>query len=138
MPKSFTDILQWLVSGGAAILAAVLFSWIAEEWPAFQNLKPHLKRLAMVVVCAFLSLAAWAVLKYATPETLAALDEPAKVIILAISALLSNQGWHTLVNKPSGQRLQSISLGLSQSQRTNIWEVDTALLNDKPGQITRE
>ncbi len=102
MNENLTTTLQWLAGGGGAVLAALWVSWWAEYAPHFQAQSAAVKRAAMAAVCAALSVGAWAVLKYVPPETLSALAEPFRVVVIGLSALLTQQAWHATVNKHRG------------------------------------
>lgn len=92
--------LQYLISGGSVALAAAFCSWLAENVPAYQALVPGAKQAVMVAVCLVLSLGAWAVQTYVPPAVLAQLAAPFGIAAATVAALLVNQAWHALVNKP--------------------------------------
>jgi uncharacterized integral membrane protein len=106
------EVLRWVMGGGAAVLAVMLVSWLAERYAPFQALAADVKRLVMICVALALGLGAWAVLKYVPPELLATLQEPFAVIATLIATVLGSQAWHAFVNRPlsgeNGQRPQNL------------------------------
>lgn len=106
MKPELGSTLQWLAGGGAAVVAALVVSWLAENWDWFKALTATQKRLMLVVLCVAFGLGAWATITYVPPATLLALETPFRVIFISLTALLSTQVWHALVNqniKKTGQ-----------------------------------
>lgn len=93
------EALQWLATGGAAILAAMLISYLGSQSAWFKALDDGIKRLFMLAVSAAIGLGAWAIVEYVPPATLDKLGEPFAAIAVAVAAALANQAYHALVNK---------------------------------------
>jgi putative flippase GtrA len=90
--------LEYLAGPGAAVIAAVLLSFLATRWPWFESQSSDVKRAVMIAVSALLGLAAWSVLHYAPPELLAQLEPIFALLFTIIAPILGNQLWHAEVN----------------------------------------
>ena len=97
--SDLSQVLTALASGAGLILLGPLFSWLAERWPAFQALDSVAKRVVIGAACVVTSLAAWAVVTFVPPETLAALSEPFRVAVGALIMFVGSQWWHMGVQK---------------------------------------
>ena len=75
--------LTWLTTSAGY---SVVFSFIAERLPAFQELTPAQKSIATLLGPLAISLAAWAVLTYVPAETL----EAVKPIFLLVSTVVGS------------------------------------------------
>ena len=98
MSSDLLEALKWLAGGGAAVVAAMLVSFLAERSAKFQALDRDAKLAVILGASVTIALGAWAVLTYVPPEVLAQLQSPFKIVFLAISAVLGTQVWHKLIN----------------------------------------
>jgi hypothetical protein len=84
--------LTWLGSAGGA---AAVFSFIAERIPALQEWTPLERSLLHLVGSLGIALAAYAVLTYVPPDTLAQLAPAFQLVYGVAAAWLANQIAHT-------------------------------------------
>lgn len=102
-PTDLPAVVDYLATGGAAIVAAVVVSWLAEKWAAFGALSASIKWLAQVGLSAALGLGAWYLINY-QPELITQLAPVFKALVLAIAPAIANQIWHAgqkLLAKPA-------------------------------------
>ena len=97
METNLTALIQTLATGGAAALIAVLFSWLAEQWPAFGAQSAASKLVEQVAASAALGLGAWYLVTY-QPALLVTLQPVFGALVLAIAPVLANQLWHRKIN----------------------------------------
>lgn len=92
-PTDLPSVVDYLATGGAAIVAAVVVSWLAEKLAAFGALSASIKWLAQVGLSAALGLGAWYLINY-QPELIKQLAPVFKALVLAIAPAIANQIWH--------------------------------------------
>lgn len=97
-PTDLPSVADYLATGGAAIVAAVIVSWLAEKWAAFGGLSASMKWLAQVGLSAALGLGSWYLVTYRA-DLIAQLAPVFKALVLAIAPAIANQLWH------AGQKL---------------------------------
>lgn len=103
-PTDLPSVVDYLATGGAAIVAAVVVSWLAEKLPAFKAWSATAKWAAQVGLSALLGVGAWYLINY-QPELLKQLAPIFKAVVLAVAPAIVNQIWHAgqkmLARKPA-------------------------------------
>lgn len=97
-PTDLNQVLKDLSTGGAAILVALLFSWLAEHWPAFGAQPSIVKFAEQIALSGGLGVGAWYLITY-QPDLVTALAPVFSVLVLSLAPIFVNQLWHATVNK---------------------------------------
>lgn len=99
LPTDLNQVLIYLSTGGAAVVAVVVVSWLGEQLPAFGALPPLFKFLIQAVLSAGLGLGAWYLLTY-QPALVAQLAPIFAALVAALGPIIVNQIFHFAVNRP--------------------------------------
>lgn len=99
MDITLIEALTWLSAGGSVVLAMAGASYAAEHVAWYQSLSGEHKRWVMGLTSVMLALLAWATITYVPTDVIAQLEQPYRVIMLTIAAMLGSQAWHKLVNR---------------------------------------
>jgi hypothetical protein len=70
MSMTINEFLQWLFASGGAIMAA---SWIMERIPKFHDLVAEVKEMILFASSSVISVSAYLIFTYVSPEILAAI-----------------------------------------------------------------
>ena len=97
-PTDLPSVVDYLATGGAAIVAAALVSWLAERIPQFGALAGSVKWSVQIGLSAGLGVGAWYLINY-QPALIAQLAPVFKAVVLAVGPVIANQLWH------AGQKL---------------------------------
>lgn len=92
-PTNLAGVADYLATGGAAVVAAIVLSWISSKVPAFAALDATVKWAIQVGLSAALGLGAWYLVTY-HPALIAQLADVFKALILAVLPAFANQIWH--------------------------------------------
>lgn len=92
-PTNLAGVADYLATGGAAVVAAIVLSWISSKVPAFAALDATVKWAVQVGLSAALGLGAWYLVTY-QPALIAQLADVFKALILAVLPAFANQIWH--------------------------------------------
>ena len=92
-PTNLAGVADYLATGGAAVVAAIVLSWISSKVPAFAALDSTVKWAVQVGLSAALGLGAWYLVTY-QPALIAQLSDVFKALILAVLPAFANQIWH--------------------------------------------
>lgn len=92
-PTNLAGVADYLATGGAAVVAAIVLSWLSGKVPAFATLDSTVKWAVQVGLSAALGLGAWYLVTY-QPALIAQLADVFKALILAVLPAFANQIWH--------------------------------------------
>jgi len=92
-PTDLAGVADYLATGGAAVVAAIVLSWLSSKVPAFAAMEPTAKWGIQVGLSAALGLGAWYLVTY-QPALIAQLADVFKALILAVLPAFANQIWH--------------------------------------------
>lgn len=98
IPVEIVPALTYLSTGGAAVVAAMLVSWIAEHVPQFGALKPEMKMAIQLWASAVLGVGAYYLLNF-QPALVNQLAPWFGAFIGAVGPVMANKAWHETVNK---------------------------------------
>ena len=85
------ELLAWLMTSSGSIAA---FSWIAEQFPKWHEVKAEVKKWYSFAGSAVIALSAWATVKFASPELLDAIYEPFSIIAGIFMIFFVGQVFH--------------------------------------------
>lgn len=88
------EILNWILTGGAAYLAGRFVSWAGEKWTWFQSLTPEWKLYFQVLTSISLAAVAYLALQNVPPSFWSAVVPYLKIIVPLILAAYENQRYH--------------------------------------------
>lgn len=88
---SLLAFITWLATASGTAAAV---SFIAERWPAFQQLEPRDKSIFMLVASALIAVISYGVMTYVPSEMLAQLEPVFKLIAGVVGAWMANQFAH--------------------------------------------
>lgn len=97
-PTKLPSVVDYLATGGAAVVAAVVVSWLSARIPQFGALDGNVKWSAQVGLSALLGLGAYYLITY-QPALITQLAPVFKVLVLAVAPAIGNQLWY------AGQKL---------------------------------
>lgn len=92
-PTDFAAVLNYLMTGGAAIVAAVLVSFLAERWDGWAALSAITKFAVQAVASVALGAGAFYILTY-QPQFVEQAQPFFRVVVLSLFPLIANQLWH--------------------------------------------
>ena len=92
-PTNLAGVADYLATGGAAVVAAIVLSYLSSKVPAFAALDSTVKWAVQVGLSAALGLGAWYLVTY-QPALIAQLSDVFKALILAVLPAFANQIWH--------------------------------------------
>lgn len=98
LPTDLNKVLQDLSTGGAAILVAVIFSWLAEQWPAFGAQPPMVKFAEQAAASGGLGVGSWYLITY-QPELVTQLAPIFAILVMSLAPVILNQVWHAVTKK---------------------------------------
>jgi len=90
MEMSFAEFLQWLISGGGAVMAA---SWILERIAAFGQLASNVKQYITFALTAIISLGAYALVQFA-PDFIALASPYFSIIAMVFVMIFLKDVFH--------------------------------------------
>ena len=97
LPTDLNQVLNFLSTGGAAVVAAVVVSWLAEKLPAFGSLPALAKFGIQAALSVGLGAGAWYLLTY-RPDLVVTLTPIFAILVLSLGPLIVNQVYHAVVN----------------------------------------
>lgn len=101
MSADLLATLTWLAGAGSAVVGAALVSWLAEHNSAFQAWSPDAKLGFQVAASVLIALAAFVIVRFVPPDTLAQLAPYWTIVFTSVVAALGNQLWHKVTkDKP--------------------------------------
>ncbi len=92
-PTNLAGVADYLATGGAAVVAAIVLSYLSSKLPAFAALDGTVKWGIQVGLSAALGLGAWYLVTY-QPALITQLADVFKALILAVLPAFANQIWH--------------------------------------------
>lgn len=92
-PTDFGAVLNYLMTGGAAVVAAIFVSWLAERWAGWATLSATVKAGIQAVISVALGGIAFYILTY-QPQFVEQAQPIFRVIVLSLLPLIANQLWH--------------------------------------------
>ena len=105
LPTDLNQVLNFLSTGGAAVVAAVAVSWLAERLPAFGALPALAKFGIQAALSVGLGAGAWYLLTY-RPDLVTVLTPIFAILVLSLGPLIVNQVYHAAVNANRQLRLR--------------------------------
>lgn len=102
-PTDFGAVLNYLMTGGAAIVAAIVVSFLAERWAGWAQLSATVKAGIQALISVGLGVFAFYILTY-QPQFVEQAQPVFRVIVLSLFPLIGNQLWH-FSTKPTGPAL---------------------------------